>query len=94
MCGIDDFRHQIWPTSFIICNTESGHKARKIFVCMVDLINADLRGSIDKSLIDGAQALRSAYVDLGVDPRNFFHARYPFAVDKRWRESRVIGIIC
>ena len=72
MCGIDDFRHRIWPTSFIICNTESGHKARKISGRMVDLINADLRGNIDKSLIDGAQALRSACVDLGVDPRNCF----------------------
>ena len=72
MCDIYDFKHRTWPTSFIICNTESGHKARKIFGCMVDLINADLRGNIGKSLIDGAQALRSAYVELGVDPRNCF----------------------
>ena len=72
ICGVDDFAHRFWPTSFIICHTENGVMAKKIMGRMVDLINADQNGCKDKALIDGANALYSACNDLGLDPRSCF----------------------
>jgi len=39
---------------------------------MVDLINADLNGSPDKALIDGAGALKAACKELNLSPRSCF----------------------
>ena len=72
ICGVDDFLHHFWPTSFIICPTENGESAKKIMGRMTELINADINGATDKALIDGAHALSSACVSLGVDPRSCF----------------------
>jgi len=39
ICGVDDFEHRFWPTSFIVCPTESGEMAKKVMGRMVELIN-------------------------------------------------------
>jgi len=72
ICGVDDFNHRFWPTSFIVCPTESGEMAKKVMGRMVDLINLDVNGVKDKVLIDGANALHSACIELGIDPRSCF----------------------
>jgi len=72
ICGVDDFKHRFWPTSFIVCPTESGEMAKKVMGRMVELINLDVNGVPDKVLIDGANALHSACIELGIDPRSCF----------------------
>ena len=72
ICGIDDFAHRQWPTTFIICHTENAGTALKVMKRMVDLINADLNGSTDKALIDGAGALKAACKELNLSPRSCF----------------------
>ena len=72
ICGVDDFAHRFWPTSFIISHTENGDVATKVMGRMVELMNADINGHPDKVIIVEANALYSACRKLGLDPRSCF----------------------
>ena len=69
---VEDVEHKAWPTSYIICPTENAAWAKMVMYTTVNLINLDPHASLDKALVDGAQALRNAATGLGCLCRNCF----------------------